>query len=314
MPPNLQPFPIDELPQYSARQVRLLNALLSQFSNLDMKPLMRALSSVTQKYLGDAFAVTVADVRVHENDNSAADLVSSLRDRVWVQCSVPDLNQSLIASVSLHWAKSVVDRLLGGTGDLPGELSPLTALEQGVFEFFVLKLLQALRDNNPELPCSIWEYEGLLSGRSKSAASFSSLRTELRLKLKGKCHSTLLSLFFDGHALLRSLTAQSSRFSNDSPRYLTFCEHVKSVAEVELGKVYLSLDEQRALEEGDILLFDDAFSSFDNTTVSGWAKVRFDILPHWAFTATFDNALNNQRSGKYRLILNRFEEEHPYGT
>lgn len=318
---DIQPFPTHELACYSTNEVRLLNALLSQFSNLDMKPLTRALASVTQKYLGDAFTMNVTGVYLHERPESAAPYDyredRAFREQAVAQCLIPELGQHLLAAFSLTWAKSVVDRLLGGSGDLPGQLAPLTPMEEGVFEFFILKLLQALRDNNPTLPCSIWEYEGLLSSRSKTTPPIHSpLSTELRLQLKGKLHSTLLSLFFDGHALLRTLSAgrQLRTVSDDNTRYLSLCEHMHSAYQLEVGRVYLTLEEQNQLEEGDILLFDDVFSSLDQETVKGDAKIRFDILPNWAFTAEFDHSPEQRSSGKRRLILNRFEEEHPYGT
>lgn len=305
-----QPFPFDQLPSYSTDEVCLINRVAAHQSASSavagaLASALAAVALMAQKYVEESLSVRASQLmplaKYQENAVGRGGPVAVV--------SVPSLDVKLYIQLPLMWAKYVVDRLLGGDGRLTQTALPLTAVEEGVLEFLLLKVVQAVNAAETGHPWLSWQYDRLVSSSDAMAsiAKHPERWMALPIDLHGSAGRATAALIFDAETLsLQSDIAMED--ADDESRLLALCAHMTGTFQAEVGRVSLSYDDQRQLEEGDVLLFDDALVALDGSEIQGAASLRFDLLPQWAFESEI---AADQYSGDrhvYQLTLHQFQE------
>jgi hypothetical protein len=190
-------------------------------------------------------------------------------------------------------------------------------MEEGVFEFFLLKVLQAQQSSVGADASPPWQYEGLLS-QSDLAGFLASPHPgfiSLSGQIEGAGTAMPVTVYMDGQSLvsraeLEQAAAPSSH--DDCRRDLALSGHVTFPIRAEVGRVLLTAADRVRLEEGDILLFDEAYVDVVDESLVGHPRLRVEGLEHWVFNSDIALCSPHPRHKErrvYGLKVEAFREE-----
>lgn len=159
----------------------------------------------------------------------------------------------------------VIEKLLGGKGENFGELKPLTETEQGVIEFLFLKLLSQIHKLCGEKARLHFRLERMILEPAhirefgKEEESFVCLKVHLSL-LK---HSGFINIYLPHpwvlEGFLKDFPADRSAFGWAEEKE-NLRKHLDQPCPLwgSLGETHLSYSDLKTLEEGDVVLLDQA--------------------------------------------------------
>ncbi len=190
-----------------------------------------------------------------------------------------------LPSKALLWidsslAHSFIDRVLGGEGTLPLEIKSLTAIEEGVLQYLLLKTLhQAQQALGPSAPMH-FRFENVLKSQKELTAL--SLKEEpmvqlhFRLEAGGMGGYLVLAL---PHPLVQGIFMKQSQPDIDKNHEYALkrfdaLAHTKTPLWAEIGSVSLTIAEKNQLEKGDVVLFDQSHSQMIDHHLAGNAILR----------------------------------------
>lgn len=284
-PQSLKPFPFQHLKKFSSQEAEWISRLTSYFPGSGFEPpVLARISEVMKKYFGHSFSLTYESLF----DARYEKFIAGLPER-FVCCvvSLTPLTKKVIIELDFDLVFAMIDRLLGGEGDVPLVLRSITPLEEGVLEFVLVRILKEIssRGEDPVPSTTPFQYrfdriltkKELLSGISEENEPVILLTFRVRLnKTDG-----YLRLCLPSPILLKLLDRSSSYFNKTSAvenayeerRWKDF-EHFMTVVWAELGRVNLTVSELKQLQKGDIVIMEDSFSNFDGKKISGKLKLR----------------------------------------
>jgi flagellar motor switch protein FliM len=183
-------------------------------------------------------------------------------------------------------ARMLIDKLLGGEGDPPKERRSLTAGEEGVLEFLLIKVLshfqtaQGLRGPSMlKLQKMVYDPKQLLGPEGAEA-----LGCVFKFFLGLKKNGGYLKVYFphpavEGCLLREDALAGALSEGVSWERRVGRASHIRTFLWSEVGRVQLTPEDQAQLEEGDVILFDETMASMGPRGVQGKTVLRVGDVP-----------------------------------
>ncbi len=309
---TIKPFDFEKLPRYSREEARMRAVLLEAGEGALCRGAAAAFSALAQKYLGSRLGIRCTEISSFQGLAARAE---SVPQPVVISFDLIDRDTKIYAAFPLLWVKQVVDRLLGGKGDVPRQLLPLSEIETGVFEFFILRGLEeyaAVGDASEALPPVF--YTGILSPSAVEAWQRESGEggcwVELATRATKKAtYGVRFGLFFELDPWRRAIAASLAPRDRDegrrAARQLAVSGHLEGRLSAEVGRVSLSLADSKRLEAGDVLLLDQRVAELKSGELAGMVNLRFDLLPAWMGQARIQLKDGESRSPLYELAVER---------
>ncbi len=186
-------------------------------------------------------------------------------------------------------AKTLVQRLLGNKEGGAEFLSPMSPMEEGVWEFLLLTLLRQCSVNQSLLgPVQfrllrvVFETKHLGEGEALDMQG-----CVFKLFVKFENQGAYVRVFFphplvEGVLLREDLLAGMTVDDSEAllEKRLSRVGHIKTNLWSEVGRVTLASDEKSALEKGDVILFDETFATLGLHGLSGKTVIRIGENQH----------------------------------
>ncbi len=272
---SITPFPFEKLKKYTDKQAELFTHL-SHLLPFELEG-DNSILDVLKKYFGKQFTLRFESVF----DAPYEKFIAGLPERfvAFVIGLTPSAKKVMI-ELDPDFALALVDKLLGGSGEVPQEFRPITSLQEGALKFVVVRILKELSDKLPQSPFS-FRLDKVLSqatdlARQEDQGEWVILLT-LRIKM-GEV-SGYIRLCFP-HPLLSELAGPAFQNLKDFEENSVFSkklermEAVRIPAWAEVARVSLLNNELAELRKGDIILFDETYSDFDGKNLSGNVHLR----------------------------------------
>lgn len=286
---QVRPFDFSKLPKLSSRHL-LINArlmgLFPQFSQSSeiaptfLEPLSRDLGvPLSLQFSGFT-------------ESSLSEFIATLPQPVIaVVFRLMPTEQRMILEVDDSLARLLVERLLGGQIDYPTERSAFSPVEEGVFEFLLLKVLSRLKDTpGMEGPSALriarLVHEPKLLAESSVAGEMGCVMKFYLGVSEGR--GGYLRMYFP-HPLVEGLfphgSADVELSADDLAKGIERVGHIKTALWAEVGRVHLMSSELAQLEKDDVILFDEALAIKGPHGVTGKAVLRVGDAPEDGYLA-----------------------------
>ena len=277
---TIQPFPFAKLKKVAKKEAEIFSWLAKYFPAPGLAPVfVEKLLEAMKRHLGAGFQLRYESV--FEADHGK--FIAGLPERfVCLVVSLTPLPEKVIIELDSDFSFALIDKMLGGEGVVPRLSRPYTKLEEGVLQFFCVKILKELADLMKQAPVKfrfdkIATQPQTLKALSEENESMVFLTFRLWLgEVEGYVrlaipHAVVLSLasnpltFMDG-SLTRVAQFESQR--------LTAFDHFRTVLWGEVGRVTLTVAELKQLDRGDIILFDESYPTLSENHLSGCLRLR----------------------------------------
>jgi len=276
---QIKPFCFDNIKKLTRHEVALENALLNYLPYATSEAL---LSERIENFLSQQLNCKAKIALERIEEKKIADWLSELPERPLVfTLGVQPVAQKAWVWVDSNLAFSLIDRSLGGFGELPTELKALTSIEEGVLSYLALKTLHELYELFEDSSPIHWRIENFHQSK-KDLATFefdTSLLAVLRFRVQvGSCVGfVILALphpFIEEVFLNREADTKHTKDFACSLERFSQLAHVQTSLWVEIGNVSLTLSEKNQLEKGDIILFDQSQSHLIDGKLVGNSLLR----------------------------------------
>ena len=268
-----EPFPFERLKKVTSGEAALFNWLAGCFPARNFSsPVLFALTEAMKKYLGSSFSIRYESVF----EATFGQFVAGLPEHLVIPVvSLTPFPKKVMIEFDRALALASIDRILGGQGEPSGLAQSITPLEEGVLEFLVTKILNELG--------RVYPMAGKLRmDRMVTAAAPLALLEEektslILLTFRVHLHKT------DGYVriaiplpLLNDISVRQGSFENASffEERMKGFGHFRTLLWAEAGNVSLSVQDLENLERGDIILFDEAYSSLEEGKLAGAARLK----------------------------------------
>lgn len=273
---QLKPYPFEQLKKYTEKDALLISRFARFFPACNLaSPAVSKLGEALKKYLGPTLEIKYESIF----ETSYSQFIAGLPDRfVCGVVSLTPMARKAIIEFDPELTFVLIDKLLGGSGEMPKVAHPITPLEEGVIQFLLVKILNLVSDLFPDSHRQ-FRLDQIIS-KSSSLALIDEERSPvvlltMRVKIE-KADAYLriclpLSLLSEMMSLDEAGSEEGAYFFD--ARLKNF-EHLRTVLWAEAGRVSLSSGDVGALERGDIVVFDESYPSLDRKTLSGSLKLR----------------------------------------
>ncbi len=261
---SVKPFVFKGLKKLTRRDLEVENALLSYLPFSSEVGLKKSLEEFLEKQFNQSVNIELEKFE----ESMLSQFASSVPPVAWVAAlGMQPVSQKAYVWFDAVLAHSLVDRVLGGGGEAPTELKSPTSIEEGVFQYLVLKALSFVAQISGSDQPILFRLEQIL----KSQKDLSSVTGEdapvVRLNFRIQVGSTLgFVVVVLPHPLIEAgfLKRDFRNVSQMSPEYQYAQARFEKMAYVrtqlwaEVASVSLSLSEKNQLEKDDVILFDQS--------------------------------------------------------
>ncbi|MBL7685698.1 MAG: hypothetical protein JNK65_06665 [Deltaproteobacteria bacterium] len=271
---TILPFAFKGLQKISRRELEIERGL---FNYLPFATKDYVIQSALEGFLSKQFNLEakIRLERIEEMRN--ADFIRLLPEH----CLVGVLGIQPVTSKAMMWIDSVlaanlIDRVLGGKGDLLSELRSFSPIEEGVFQYLILKTLshvyEATQDSTP--------VHFRLDRVAKSPKELTDLSSEdssvlvhFRVQV-GTCIGFVALCF--PHPFIEGAFLQHEPLDHPGTQEYSLglqrfdsVSFIKTQVWAEIGNVSLTISEKNQLEKGDVILFDQTQCQMSGPHLSG---------------------------------------------
>jgi len=278
------------LPRITKKQAYLSTVAPSLPEVLSLEAIRRTLGQVAHVRAEEA-SITMLDLREYSADSPQCRARKG--PGVVAKVSAGPNDGSVFIETAAEFASSLIDVLLGGTGDPSGGLRELSQIELAVIEFLCLRLC---REVNQQLGISIFrleqvaasspdwsvrkstEAEGLHETANERSGSYLVAAFSVAI---GRC-AGILRVYFNSAAIadlnatvnLTALTVadRSTRSRQKTARYCDLSPDLRT--SVCLGRAEVTASELADLECGDVVVLDESPIQMRDGKLSGHVSVR----------------------------------------
>jgi len=279
--PTIRPFDFSRLKKLSRQQVDLLQVFYEKYPQLaDIQELAPEILKSFSKDLGLPLSCQWVGIEEVSYDKFLGSLPHPC---VVAQVKTEPEEGLLLIELDFTFSRLLVDRLLGGEGPGPQDRLPLSAIEEGIIEYLILKALKKISTapgilGPVQLSFIRLVQEGkLLADSDQMKQSGCVFKFFLGLGKEGG----YLRIFFphplvEGLFLREDIMAGVVKPGDEEllEKQLQRASHVKASLWSEIGRVRLQPSEKEALEKGDVILFDESYISKGPHGLSGKAVLR----------------------------------------
>lgn len=275
---QVRPFDFSKLPKLSIRQLMITQNLLQRFPQFsDAGAIAPAFLEPLSRDLGLSLRLRFAGF----SESSLSDFMASLPSPcVAVLLKLMPTEQRMVLEVDYFLARILIDRLLGGAGEFPQELTPFSPIEEGVFEFLILKVLSQLKEIPGRESVASLRVMKVLH-ESKLLADPSVSVGEMGCVMKfflgiSEERGGYVHIYFP-HPLVEGLFLGEDELpaeEEDLQKGVERVGHIKTSLAAEVGRVNLLASELAQLEKNDVILFDESLAGMGSHGVTGKAVLR----------------------------------------
>ncbi len=284
---KVRPYDFSKLKRLSRKFVDLSLALTEAYPQLaESAQWAQDLSRAFEQQLQLPFAIQYVDF---EEKTLGEFLFSLSRPCATAELSSEPQGARVFLDIDFLLAKTLVHRLLGNKEGGADFLSPMSPMEEGVWEFLLLKLLQQC-SVSPSLLGPVQFRLLKVVFETKHLGDGEALETQgcvFKFFVKFENQGAYVRLFFphplvEGLLLREDLLAGMTLEDNEAllEKRLSRAGHIKTHLWSEVGRVNLASDEKSALEKGDVILFDETFATLGVHGLSGKTVIRIGENQH----------------------------------
>ncbi len=276
----IKPFHFSGIKKLSRHDLEIENALLNYLPFSLETGLKKELETFLSKQFNQEAQIDLEKIE----ESTLAKFVSSVPPISWVAV----LGMEPVSHKAFMWfdsvlAHSLVDRVLGGSGETPAEIKSPTSIEEGVFQYLILKVLSfVFQVSGPAEPVH-FRLEQMIKSQ-KELMNFGNDDTPvLRLSFKVQIGSNIgFVVLVLPHPLIeaRFLQREMIHSKEGSPEFeytqnrFSKMGYVKTQMWAEVASVTLTLAEKNQLEKDDVILFDHSACSLSAGRLQGNVVLR----------------------------------------
>jgi flagellar motor switch protein FliM len=288
--PVISPFPFAQVKKYSLQEAEMISKISRNMpSQGEPFALVEEIKKALHKFCGPDIKLEYVGLK----EASYGKFISSQPEgAVFPVVSLTPLPEKVIIGINSSLVFALIDKLLGGAGQEILDFSrKLTRLEEGILQFFFVKLLQKTANFLGKNALSfqldkVAPSQDQLMAMENAEAEFYVLRFSCSLDSQ----DGIVELGFPA-SMLASLEARQISFSSspskpEEEERFHHLESFKTVFWAEMGRVGVTTSELSHLECGDIILFDEIYPEYDGQTLSGDMRLKVGDGSRGGFDAT----------------------------
>ncbi|OGQ21562.1 MAG: hypothetical protein A3I05_03415 [Deltaproteobacteria bacterium RIFCSPLOWO2_02_FULL_44_10] len=272
---SIQPFHFS-LRKVKSEEVRLLDALFSFLPQTQMREhFSDVLRESLRAYMGQQVSFHLESIQETHFKTFSHRITSPAALAV---LGMFPTTSKLFVDIDPSTAFVMIDCMLGGKGENPLALRKLTDIEEGVLQFLLLQLMTRIRKEYGDEPRVHFRFERFASEVSELEA-YEDEKTPvviLTVRLKWGHIDGFVRLCFP-HPLLHDVFLAATDRPEEREylvKTMQTYDYVKTSLWAEVGRTTLTPDEIVALEQGDVILFDESFVTLKGKTPTGKAMLR----------------------------------------
>ncbi len=273
---KVTPFLFQGLSKISRKDLEIENALLNYLPSSSSGTLLQ---EKLEEFFTDQFGLK-SKIRLEKFEEQ---ILADFLKQVPEFCVLTVLGAEPLSSKVFVWidsmlAFSLIDRTLGGVGELPTELRGLTSIEEGVFQYLLLKTMYQIYQLWEESAAIQFRVESILKSRKELAPYLNNETKVVLLHYRiqvGPCVGFFVMAVphpFIEKGMLHRAPLESPERTQDYKSAQKIFEqmgHIRTPLWVEIGKVSLTMAEKNQLEKGDVILFDETHAQFVQGELTG---------------------------------------------
>lgn len=280
---QVKPFDFSKLEKYSSFALGVNQALAQRYPQIASgDAFAHALLEPLEKELGERLNLKYMGME----ESSCADFQASLSTPclALLMKALPDGHKVLV-EIDFNLGVKMVGQALGGE-ERASPLRQLSAIEEGVLEYLIVKCLSELKPREGLFGPVAFKLSRIVNDpRMLHEASMSE---ELGLVFKfflGWGAEGAYIRIYTPHPLLEGVflpedqRPRSPEEMEAFQRHLERVSHIKTTLWTEVGKVGLMASEKAQLEKGDVILFDETLASKGPQGITGKAILRVGESP-----------------------------------
>lgn len=269
-----------KLKKFSSRDQSILAAIYEFLPATGMREKFgAAVCKTVEEYVGEEFSIVLEMV----DRTKFAALVEGFREYSIVSIvGMQPFSNKILLEIDPVIAMGAVERMLGGEIRTSFEVRKPSDTEQGVLQYILLEILAKIRSVSKEDARIHLRFENF-AFRARDLARVAPGETDAavlvyRAKL-GSCTGFIRLVIpdlFVEEALLgvKSLGIKSREECDFEKKQLARLSHVKTELIAEAGRTHLLKDDLKQLEEGDIVLFEQADAKLAHRPLKGSVILR----------------------------------------
>jgi len=275
-----KPFNYEDLKKVTLEEVRLMKGLLNLLPRLGFDAsLQGAVVDMLKPYLGDDFSLTLRGMATaHESPFSKGHGF----EEIYAVIGMSPLPHKALIKIDPVLAFVMIDRILGGEGEVAVNRFALTEAEQGVLSYLILKFLAQIYERSTPEKQVHFRFEGFrfssqeLQGLIAEGTALVFLHFEAVVGKKTGMIQVILPDPFLTQALLQPFArvASSPQEKEAQKRRQVRIAHIQAPVWAEIGQASLSPREISGLERGDVVLLDQSLATLKEGHVGGRATLR----------------------------------------
>jgi flagellar motor switch protein FliM len=276
---SIQPFRWKWLSRFSGDVARLINDLI-RFLPLSTRTaaLHQSLEDVVTQELGHPFSFQMRRMTVEETEGFVQQGLT--KQGLFMVIGLTPYTEKAIIEVDLMLADAIIDRLLGGEGDIsPGPRS-LTEIEQGVFSYLLLKVLAHIYQKCGNSSRVHFRFEDFrfsnddlvpILGKEPRLAV---LTLEARIGSQSGFCRLIFPVGFVRHAFSKPISELADADQMEYSRRISQMGFVRTDLTAEVGRTVVREKELKGLKRGDVVLLDESRARWDGKSLSGTLSIR----------------------------------------
>ncbi len=290
---QIKPFPFDLLPQYSQKDARLVQDAVACLPRLGFsQKLATHISQLLTKELGESVLIKREKIDVCIQ----SDLVKRLPPQgIFAALGLNPSTDKLVAEIDPLLAFWSVDKLMGGSGELPNALRGLTEIEDGVLSFLILKVLAMIFEKSGTSARFHFRLEALYGSSDELAERLQTQKSDfvsLYFRVTFGKKSGFVRIYVPG-SILESVEETAADREYLSARVRNY-EDVSTSLWAEIGRVSLKAGDVNALESGDVILLESS-ARLRGRQVVGKIPLRVGLGQHGEIVGTLVNDADKVR-------------------
>ncbi|MBI2083112.1 MAG: flagellar motor switch protein FliM [Deltaproteobacteria bacterium] len=202
---------------------------------------------------------------------------------VFLVLGLPPMEERAFVEIDSQLAFAMIDRLLGGGGEVPPFLRALTEIEQGVFSYLLLKILARFYERCDRSAKSHFRLYEIRSSSEELASLVKPEASSLILMINVTVgdRSGYCRFIFPAPFVQRAFSEPVKEMAEADHRYeegrLQNYGFVKTDLWAEVGRTTVRARELESLNVGDVVLFDQTSAEYHEGKVQGQLTLRIGL-------------------------------------
>jgi len=281
---NVRSFPFEKLPKVSRQETELLESLQTLLPRVGFdKELGKAIRIFVRREMGLPFSFKGEKLEVV---HVAEKVHSFSRQGVFLVFGLPPLENRGVLEIDPILAHMAIDKMLGGSGQPPAMMRPLTEIEEAVMTYFFLKIFSLIFERCGQAPNIHYRMEKLCTTPDEVLEFYKGtdkgLYSSFQLAFGNRAGYARLILpmpmveksIFQSSASAESVAEQEKKDWEESRSRLVKLGFLETSLWTELGRTTLQVRDINALELGDVVVLEKTQAHVQNGRLVGSLPIR----------------------------------------